>query len=78
MRYKLKTCEGLLSIEGVESGPFPLRAYGFLQFSPKNHPNGELMLEVRGEEIWAWVTEKPKDWKNGKVDDKGPEGTSEK
>lgn len=78
MRYKLGTSEGLLSIEEIESGPFPLRAYGFLQFSPKDHPNGELMLEVRGEEIWVWVAEKPKDWKNGKVDDKGAQGAPEK
>lgn len=57
-RYRLGSFEGLLEIEAVESGPFPLRAYGFLQFSPKEHPTGELMLEVRGKEIWIWVAEK--------------------
>lgn len=71
MRYKLGVWDGLLQIEGVESGPFPLRAYGFLQFSPKDHPNGELMLEVRGKEIWVWVAEQ-KGGKNGEVDDRRP------
>lgn len=65
MRYRLGTDSGLLAIEGVEKGPFPLRAHGFLQFSPKDYPNGELMLEVRGKEIWIWVAER----KNGKADD---------
>ena len=65
-RYKLGTYEGLLEIEGVEDGPFPLRAHGFLQFSPKDYPNGQLMLEVRGKDIWIWVAEK----KDGKADDK--------
>jgi len=67
-RYRLGSFEGLLEIEAVDSGPFPLRAYGFLQFSPKDHPNGELMLEVRGKEIWVWVAER----KHGEVDDQGP------
>lgn len=57
-RYKLATSGEMLAIEAVDSGPFPLRAYGFLQFSPKDHPNGELMLEVRGEEIWVWVADR--------------------
>ena len=67
MRYRLGTDSGLLAIEGVEAGPFPIRAHGFLQFSPKDYPNGELMLEVRGKEIWIWVAEinKRKDEKNG-------------
>ena len=65
-RYRLGTFEGLLEIEAVESGPFPLRAYGFLQFSPKDHPNGELMMEVRNKEIWVWVAER----KDGKTDDR--------
>jgi hypothetical protein len=49
----------------VEETAFPLRAYGFLQYSPKEHPNGELMLEVRGEEIWVWVAERKPEKKEG-------------
>lgn len=70
-RYRLGTFEGLLEIEAVESGPFPIRAHGFLQFSPRDYPNGELMLEVRGKEIWLWVAER-KGQGNGEVDDKRP------
>jgi hypothetical protein len=57
-RYALGTWDGQLQVEGVEDGPFPLRAHGFLQFSPKDYPNGQLMLEVRGKDIWIWVAEK--------------------
>jgi len=66
MRYKLGVMAGQLSIEGVEKGPFPLRAHGFLQFSPKDYPNGELMLEVRGKEIWIWVAERKPSPEKGK------------
>lgn len=57
-RYRLGAFEGLLEIEAVPSGPFPVRAHGFLQFSPKDYPNGELVLEVKGQEIWLWVAER--------------------
>lgn len=68
-RYRLGAFDGLLEIEGVESGPFPVRAHGFLQFSPKDYPNGELVLEVKGQEIWLWVAER-KGCENGEVDDR--------
>lgn len=70
MRYRLSIMDGQLCAEGVESGPFPLRAHGFLQFSPKDYPNSELMLEVRGKDVLVWVQER-KDVGVGK----GPDDT---
>jgi hypothetical protein len=65
MRYRLNAFGESLQIQLVEETAFPLRAYGFLQHSPKDHPNGELMLEVRGEEIWVWVAERKPEKKEG-------------
>ncbi len=66
MRYKLSVWDEQLVVQGVEGGPFPLRAHGFLQFSPKTHPNGELVMEVRGKEIWVWVADKKELGKKGR------------
>ena len=58
MRYRLSVKDGQLVVEGAETGPFPLRAHGFLQFSPNDYPNSELMMEVRGKDVLVWVQER--------------------
>lgn len=58
MRYRLSSHNDELVVTVCPDGNFPLRAQGFLQFSPKEHAFSELMMELRNGEILVWIAPK--------------------
>jgi len=55
VRYRVEVEGDKLVMTVCPEGHFPLRAQGFLQFSPKEHSLSELMMEVRNGEILVWI-----------------------